>query len=156
MIKNNRLLSLFLIMGVVLCLFFLLYLKQFRSIELANSSQKKEQAKISSAAQDPLLRGKIDHYDQEQQLLYLQTDEQLLSFPLSMASVIYCWPTTQNGVQISEAYLPLGPGQVIYIEGESKTTLDQLNLAELAAKYVFLQQDQNRQLVKATIINCYE
>ena len=101
MIKNNRLLSLFLIMGVVLCLFFLLYLKQFRSIELANSSQKKEKAKISSTAQDPLLRGKIDHYDQERQLLYLQTGEQLLSFPLSLTAAIYCWPTAQNGIQIS-------------------------------------------------------
>ena len=62
----------------------------------------------------------------------------------------------QNDIQISEAYLPLGPGQVIYIEGESKTTLDQLNLAQLAAKYVFLQQDQNHQLVKVALINCYE
>lgn len=156
MIKTNRLLSLFLIIGFLLSIFFLLYLKQLRSIELANSNQKKEQAKISSVAQEALLRGIIDHYDQEQQLLYLQSSEQILGFPLSLTATIYCWPTEQNGIQISEAYLPLGQGQVIYIKGEVKTTLDQLNLSKLNGKYIFLQQNQNYQLVKVALVNCYE
>ena len=150
--------SFFLVAALLLSFFTLSFLRLKKNQTAPADSTVSENYQLSSSSSsfEPLLRGKIDHYDHEQQLLYLQTDEQLLSFPLSLTSAIYCWPTAQNGIQISEAYLPLGPGQVIYIEGESKTTLDQLNLAQLAAKYVFLQQDQNHQLVKAAIINCYE
>lgn len=150
--------SFFLVAALLLSFFALsfLRLKKNQTTPADLTTSENYQLSSSSSSSDPLLRGKIDHYDQEQQLLYLQTDKQLLSFPLSLTAAIYCWPAAQNGIQISEAYLPLGPGQVIYIEGESKTTLDRLNLAQLAAKYIFLQQDHKQQLVKAALINCYE
>ncbi len=105
---------------------------------------------------EPLLRGEIDHYDQNQQTLYLQTAEQLIAYPLAIDAELVCWPTWQNGVQIREAYIPLRAGQAIYITGEKATTLNQLNLSKLTGKYIFLQQDQNRQLVKVALVNCYE
>ncbi len=150
--------SFFLVGALLLSYGILSYLKLKKNQAALPNPIVSESQQLSSSANSPklLLRGKIDHYDQTQQLLYLQTAEQLVTYPLALDTELACWPTWQNGVQISEAYLPLGPGQVIYITGETKTPLRALNLAKLSGKYLFLQQDEQTQLVKVALINCYD
>lgn len=163
-------LLLFLLFGVVLAFFSISYRHSQRNANLPVDN--KELTIVSSANVDPvnyrsqyiaerLIRGYIKDYDRETQTLNIRyqvnarTKEQIISYPIASEQTVYCWPQYNNGVDISQAFMPIDPNTQIYIKGEKAVAFGSV-IDQLIGKYVFLQTNEQEKLTKLAIIACYE
>jgi hypothetical protein len=108
-----------------------------------------------------LIRGHIQSYDQEQQTLSIRYQvnpkaaEQVIAFPLALEQSVYCWPAYNNGVDISQAFMPIDSQTKIYIQGETAVFFKEI-IDQIVGKYVFLQTNEQGELVKLAILACYD
>jgi hypothetical protein len=112
-----------LILSLLGLLFFIFFHQKKLQKNLTNNQAEQEVTLVSSETVAPvnyrsqyiaehLIRGYVQSYDESKQTLTIRqrltnrAKEELVTYPLALDQVVYCWPTHQNGVDIATAFMP--------------------------------------------------
>ncbi len=151
-------------------LVFLLW--RHKSLETNIPTTNLELSLVSSAELNPidakvqyiaerLIRGYVQSYDGQTQVLNIRyqlnpsAKEEIITFPLTLKQTVYCWPQYKSGIDVTQAFMPISPQTLIYIEGEQAVFFDEI-LDQIIDKYIFLQTNEQGKLAKLAIVACYE
>lgn len=170
--KNRSLILFIFILSLSAILIFLVLNYKNKKPKTSPPPDFQEMALIDSAEVAPinyrsqyiaekLIRGYIQAYDWDQQSLKIayqlnpRAKEQLISYPLTLDQTVYCWPRYNNGIDISQAFMPIDPQSLIYVKDEQAVFFESV-AKQIIGKYVFLQIDEQQELLKLAIVACYD